>query len=517
MTSVVPRTKASDGVGFRPSTAPTATRRPSGAYTRRASLSTITVPSPPSARTPASARPSISAHIGPLPPACTLACLRANVYAIPGIPWRHVHLRPRPRPRLPPANAPLTLDAVDPDVIDPLGGSRIALRGDGLTDADAVEVGGVAVAFAVLPDGALSVDTPALTGATAEVVVRRGEQVARALLTVWSPAELPGARVFDAAAGVRVDAPVTAYEWQRLTAEIAPDWRVRDGNTTTWFQGRFWMVAGWNGLQAPDGFSTIPEGSYPPENTTGEVWSSPDGVAWTLELPHGHTQFERRHVHNLRVWRDAMWMIGGDTHQGFYNHDVVRSADGVTWEEVLAPGEPPWEPRALQISGVFDGALWTGGGQSLLGPEEEYVHYNDLWRSDDGEHWTQIAADAPASETRWAGCGMTDGFVEFRGEMWLVGCARYQEVAGHALSNEVWSTPVLGYLITHEVAETVRRHPARYRALFTQSDRKEQITIRDDTLVPGKPSDWSRAIGLFEAELRARVPGGIMDALLPSY
>jgi len=35
---------------------------------------------------------------------------------------------------------------------------------------------------------------------------------------------------------------------------------------------------------------------------------------------------------------------------------------------------------------------------------------------------------------------MVDGFVEFRGRMWLVGCARYREVAGHEAFAQVWST-----------------------------------------------------------------------------
>jgi hypothetical protein len=52
---------------------------------------------------------------------------------------------------------------------------------------------------------------------------------------------------------------------------------------------------GWNGEMVPDGFSTVGPDVYPPENTSGEVWSSADGVTWTLDLPHGHGQFERRH------------------------------------------------------------------------------------------------------------------------------------------------------------------------------------------------------------------------------
>jgi len=54
--------------------------------------------------------------------------------------------------------------------------------------------------------------------------------------------------------------------------------------------------------------------------------------------------------------------------------------------------------------------------------------------------WTEVVPDAPAGDTRWAGCGVLDGLVEFQGEMWLVGCARYNETTGTTMSNEVWST-----------------------------------------------------------------------------
>jgi hypothetical protein len=217
---------------------------------------------------------------------------------------------------------------------------------------------------------------------------------------------------------------------------------VRDGNTLTWLPstGRFWMVGGWNGYQEPDGFSSVPPGGYPPENTTDEVWSSPDGISWTLELEHQNGQFERRHIHNVLYWQEKLWMIGGDSHQGYYNHDVVSSDDGVSWVEVLPPGTPPWTPRAGQISGVFQGRLWTGGGQELLGDPAEYDFYNDLWTSEDGISWTQVAENGPGSDTRWAGCSMVDGFVEFKGELWLLGCARYDDVNGHVLYNDVWST-----------------------------------------------------------------------------
>lgn len=355
--------------------------------------------------------------------------------------------------------APTALEAssVDPSIADPIGGSRLTIRGIGFAaTADhpavtAVTIGGVATtAVTVISDTELRVMTAPMTPASGlDVVVQRAE-VAVTLagaVDAWSPAELPSARLFDAAVGVETEEPATLYEWQRLTAEISPGWRGRDGNTLTWLPstGRFWMVGGWNGYQEPDGFSSVPPDSvYPLQNTTDEVWSSADGSSWTLELAHGHGQFQRRHSHNTLLWRDKLWMIGGDTHQGFYNHDVVSSADGVSWTVELGPGaakSPPWVPRALQMSGVYAGKLWTAGGQDLLGPQDAFVYHNDVWSTEDGVHWSEVAADAPASDTRWAGCGLLDGLVEFHGEMWLVGCARYRDDgAPTTMSNEVWST-----------------------------------------------------------------------------
>ena len=342
------------------------------------------------------------------------------------------------------------LVSISPAVVDPLGGSHVILRGAELVGTDAVTIGGIAVtSFEVIDDTEVhAITAPTAVAPALDVVLDRDGELATldGAAESWSPAELPGARLFDAAHGLELEESTTIYEWQRLTAEIDDAWRVRDGNTTTWLPAteRYWMVGGWNGLQEPDGFSMVPPDTvYPPQNTTDEVWSSADGIVWTLELPHGHGQFERRHSHNTVVWNDRLWMIGGDAHQGYYNHDVVSSADGITWTVELGPGAapPPWSARVLQVSGVFDDKLWMVGGQDGLGPPDEYVHHNDVWNTEDGVTWTQIAADAPASATRWAGCGVLDGLVEHRGEMWLVGCARERgDAVGHTMSNEVWST-----------------------------------------------------------------------------
>jgi len=114
--------------------------------------------------------------------------------------------------------------------------SQLLVRGRGF-DAEpvtAVTIGGVAVsAFVVLSDSELQVVSGALSvGAGLDLVVVRGAASATlaGALEAWSPAELPGARVFDAAIGVASEGSegaATHYEWQRLSASLAPEWRAR--------------------------------------------------------------------------------------------------------------------------------------------------------------------------------------------------------------------------------------------------------------------------------------------------
>lgn len=338
----------------------------------------------------------------------------------------------------------LVVESIAPAIVDPIGGSRVVLAGSGFTGVTGVTIGGAAATeLVIVSDTELRAVSGAVeVGAGLDVVVARGADVGllAGAVEAWSPAELAGARLFDAAVGVAGAETASRYEWAKLTDEIAPDWRIRDGNTTTWLPAtnKFWMVGGWNGDPVPEGFSDVPEDTYPPRNTTNEVWSSPDGVAWTLELPHDHPQWERRHGHSTVLWRDRLWMIGGDHHQGKYNHDVVSGADGVNWQVEVV--DPPWQPRALQFSGVYDDRLWMAGGQDLVGPEEDYVYHNDVWSSVDGVNWVQVVGDAPASATRWAGRSMVSQLVEFKGRMWLVGGATYTEALPRTYYADVWST-----------------------------------------------------------------------------
>lgn len=342
--------------------------------------------------------------------------------------------------------ASLSVTGASPSVIDPLGGSSIVVRGSGFTDATSVTIGGVATTgLTVVSDTELHVDSGAVPVGTGVdlIVVRAAEQAELTdALESWSPAEITGARVFDAANGVTTAEDTTTYEWQRVSADIGESWRARDGGSVTWFPQteKFWMVGGWNPFAQPEGFATA-EGIYPNETTTNEVWSSPDGVTWTEELTHLHPQFDPRHTHGTVVWHDKLWVVGGDYHLGRYNHDVLSSADGVNWTVEVA--DPPWVERALATVGVYDDKLWMIGGQDLLGLPADQVHHNDVWSSVDGVNWVEVAPDEDneeGSKARFAGRGVVSNIVEFMGRMWLVGGARYNDGEAPLVFREVWSS-----------------------------------------------------------------------------
>ena len=131
----------------------------------------------------------------------------------------------------------------------------------------------------------------------------------------------------------------TIYSWSPVTlsAAFAP----RDGAGALCYDGRMWLLGGWNPRNKV----------HFPKTCNSEVWSSVNGSDWSL---HGHAPWEGRHTAGYAVHDGAMWVIGGDANQGHYQSDVWRSANGVDWEIVCE--QVPWAPRALHYTVAFDGA-----------------------------------------------------------------------------------------------------------------------------------------------------------------
>lgn len=322
----------------------------------------------------------------------------------------------------------------------PEGGTFVEIEVDDSTGATGATVGGVALTSFVIID---ATHVGGFTGAHAP-------SSPPVDVTVTNPN----------GTGTLVQGYTFAYDslvW--ATRQASAPWVARDGAMAIHFGGKYWMLGGWN--------PTDPAFPPSPLPTTNEVWSSSDGVTWTLELAHDTSpptsgpgaRWKRRHFFGCFEHRhsgvDYIYVLGGDhlsssdgdfsaAPSNGYQCDVWRSPNGTVWERVAASGTPTWSGRMLAIFGSSPGKLWCFGGQNGLLSElaGACVLHNDLHVSTDGgATWTQVLADAAPSSTRPAPRGIVDHLIYWRGRMWLVSGGTYDTAANanRQYFREVWS------------------------------------------------------------------------------
>lgn len=223
------------------------------------------------------------------------------------------------------------------------------------------------------------------------------------------------------------------YEWVAVNrqAEFAP----RDGAGLLSFHKRLWLLGGWN----PG------DKDHFPRICNNEVWSSADGAAWVLEKPNSFLSadfdpsrdWEGRHTAGYAVFRDKLWIIGGDANQRHYQNDVWNSVDGKTWS--LVTTQVPWAPRCLHHTVVFQDRLWVLGGQTMpaFAPAGE-IFYRDIWNSSDGVHWERVEPREPY----WTARGMIGGAAVFQDRIWILGGGTYDtpQTPQRQFFNDVWSS-----------------------------------------------------------------------------
>jgi hypothetical protein len=228
---------------------------------------------------------------------------------------------------------------------------------------------------------------------------------------------------------------VKDYRWTLVTkkADFAP----RDGAGALTFKGRMWFLGGWN----PG------DKKHFPRICNNEVWSSADGAKWTLEKKNTFLDrtfdptrdWEGRHTAGYVVFKDRMWIVGGDVNQGHYHNDVWNSADGKEWEYVNKGKPVPWGPRALHYTVAFKDRIWVMGGQTVpqFAKAEEVIH-RDVWTTGDGVTWEQIKPKEPS----WSARGMIGGAAVFKDRIWVLGGGTYDtpKVKSRNFYNDVWSS-----------------------------------------------------------------------------
>lgn len=225
--------------------------------------------------------------------------------------------------------------------------------------------------------------------------------------------------------------------WSKV-AEKA-DFPARDGAGALVYKDKMWLIGGWN----PADKKTNPIHS----NCNNEVWNSSDGKTWLLVKPNTHldnsfdptSDWEARHTAGYVVYQDKMWIVGGDPLLGHYQYDVWNSDDGKTWNWVNQGKDVPWGPRVLHYTVVFKDKIWVMGGQTT--PQfasEEHHFYADIWNSSDGINWTEVKPKGAC----WSPRGMIGGSVVFKDRIWLLSGGIYETPDNPQWSyfREVWSS-----------------------------------------------------------------------------
>jgi len=120
-----------------------------------------------------------------------------------------------------------------------------------------------------------------------------------------------------------------------------------------------------------------------------------DGVL-TFERQTKKAEWKNRFDHAAVAYNDQLWIVGGynpgEMKGDTYYEDVWKSTDGIQWD--LVNENAPWHGRRSHTLNVFDDgngeAMYLVGGFEV-DEETGYRQYtNDVWKSTDGENWTQI-------------------------------------------------------------------------------------------------------------------------------
>ncbi|WP_073067055.1 Kelch repeat-containing protein [Fodinibius roseus] len=154
-------------------------------------------------------------------------------------------------------------------------------------------------------------------------------------------------------------------EWNLETGNAS--WPARTHGQAIAFDGKLWVMGG--GQRAPDVVAR------------NDVWSSEDGVHWTLVTESA--DWDPRLWFSLVVYRDHMWVLGGWSDvQGNFG-DVWYSKDGRNWTELET--ETIWTPRHEHSSYVFDDKIWVAGGAAGT----DNILDSEVWQLSIPEGWLE--------------------------------------------------------------------------------------------------------------------------------
>ena len=156
------------------------------------------------------------------------------------------------------------------------------------------------------------------------------------------------------------------------------------------------------------------------DSAMNDVWKSEDGKLWCL-VSQG-AAWPVRFNHAAVSYSGMMWVIGGKTITSGNVadlKDVWKSDDGILWTQVAAI-LPTFSERSGHTVVVHQEKMWLYGG---------YGKGSDVWNSHDGAIWLEITATSG-----WASRGHHSSFA-FDGRLWIIGGNN-----GANAFSDVWSS-----------------------------------------------------------------------------
>ena len=160
-------------------------------------------------------------------------------------------------------------------------------------------------------------------------------------------------------------------------------------------------------------------------NYLDDVWSSQDGQNWNRVT--AKVAFGGRAFHTSMVYGDKMWVIGGSNANNAFLNDAWWSNNGVVWNQATASAAFPSRNRHSSV--VFNNQMWVLAGQTANG------NLNDVWSSSDGVSWTAATFSAAFNPTSG------QGSVSLNGQMWVMEAQDYDCYYDGESCGSVWSSP----------------------------------------------------------------------------
>ena len=271
--------------------------------------------------------------------------------------------------------------------------------------------------------------------------------------------------------------------WRQDKANNNDGWSARRGHQAVVHNDRMYVLGGG-------------AGSTHGNDVRSDVWSSADGVTWSLVT--GSADWPARKWHQAVAHNGRIYVLGGYDGSGRKN-DVWSSADGSSWR---FEGNADWEVREYHRAVSHQGRLYILGGQKIY-----HNDFNDVWSSLDGKSWRQEKANNNDFWLKRHGFGA----VSRDGLLYVLGGARGW---GVHLERDVWSSADgRSWTKVGNAGWSARREPqaAVFPSPLALPGIGETITLTLQVKSEIYPFSARYGVGEYTYSLLPKVPGFSID------